>query len=97
VVNLVVASTLVHAKAMIHWLKLDEGWKPAIFGSELAASYDKVILVRPLDDITSEQYAWVTHFLLPTVKMDLQVRPKAWGISEENQEVIKNRKKSAFS
>lgn len=67
--NYVVADTVVHAKATIKWMKLDDKrWTPLAYGATPSAKKIlDVVLVLPISGVQLPHLTWVKDVILPRV------------------------------
>lgn len=67
--NYVVADSLVHAKAMIRWLRLDEDrWSPLVYGSAVTGKKIlDVMFVPPAREATDAHATWIREVVLTRV------------------------------
>lgn len=81
--NAVFASNKTHALAMIRWLDLEPGiWHANSYGAKLRDRYDKAILVRPVDGVTQDHFAWISGFLIPRMKHSEHITILHWRYDE---------------
>jgi len=82
--SLVIAETQAHARAVMHWLKLDPtAWLPVTYGAPLTDVYLNVLIVRPLTGIREEQGDWFIETVVPRMAGSADVVPKGWRPEEE--------------
>jgi hypothetical protein len=83
----VVASSKMHAAAIIKWLKLDPTtWVPIAYGDRIDLTYECARLVRPLSGVTDRHLDWVISDLIPHVCVTPTAIPQTWRLSKPDSE-----------
>ena len=85
--NIVVASTLVHAKAIIRWAKLSPLlWETAKYGDELGGRFAYARIVRPLGEVHDWQIDWILEELIPRIDKKIIAIPLDWALKPQAAE-----------
>ncbi len=83
--SLVIAETQAHARAVMHWLKLDPtAWLPVTYGAPLTDVYLNVLIVRPLTGIREEQGDWFIETVVPRMAGSAMSCRRAGALRKKN-------------
>lgn len=87
--NVIAASSVRHAQAMIRWCKLDKAvWRPVAYGDTLDEMFLHARIVRPLGGMTKPHFDWMLEMLVPHVAKRIEPMPAYWSLQPEESEAV---------